>query len=455
VSTLNSPILDSPWDALLPQKTEVETPQLRVGLFTESFHPVQNGVTVSVQTLISGLRREGHHACVFAPAHQEQREPETNVLRFPSFVSVFNKEYPLAYPFFPRLALTTHFHRLKFDVVHTHTPFVLGLTGANLALSKGIPLVTTYHTLYNQYSHYLPLLPDAVTQTMLEYYLPWYYNRCTEIICPSEVAAQHLRDQGVERPTEVIPTGIALPDPAKISLQARQMQRTRWGIAEHTPIVLYAGRIGKEKNLDWLLETFCRIKHTIPNVLLFLAGSGAAREELEMLVEQLGITSSVRFLGAVPHNEMPTIFAAADVFCFPSLSETQGLVIGEARAAGLPCVVLNAGGAPETVTEGNDGFCIAPEDSEGFAAQVAHILQNKGLRKTLSSNALVNARNFTPNKMLARVLSLYERAMSHPPQPDPTTEEFSGELDWAVIGQSIRQADQRTVSVPTRRSKSF
>lgn len=440
MSTLNSPVLDSVWDALLPQETEAETLQLRVGLFTESFHPVQNGVTISVQTLISGLRREGHHACVFAPAHQEQREPETNVLRFPSFVSVFNKEYPLAYPFFPRLALTTHFHRLKFDVVHTHTPFVLGLTGANLALSKGIPLVTTFHTLYNQYSHYLPLLPDTVTQTMLEYYLPWYYNRCTEIICPSQTAAQHLRDQGVERSIEVIPTGIALPDPAKISPQARQTQRAKWGIAENTPILLYAGRLGSEKNLDWLLEAFCRLKHILPESRLFIVGSGAAREELELLAEQLGITESIRFLGAVPHNTMPTIFAAADVFCFPSLSETQGLVIGEARAAGLPCVVLNAGGAPETVTEGSDGFRIVPEDSAGFAAKVAHILQNRGLRETLRVNALANARNFTPDKMLDRVLAVYERAISHPPQPDPTTEEISGELDWAVIGQSIRQA---------------
>src|SRR5689334_20557632 len=115
---------------------------LRIGMFSESFHPVQNGVTTSLLTLVAGLRALNHHVYVFAPAHQQQPENEANVLRFPSFVSVFNREYPLAYPFLPRLALASHFDNLKFDVVHTHTPFVLGLTGARLALQRGVPLVT-------------------------------------------------------------------------------------------------------------------------------------------------------------------------------------------------------------------------------------------------------------------------------------------------------------------------
>src|SRR5271165_3451373 len=139
---------------------------LRIGMFSESFHPVQNGVTTSVLTLVAGLRALNHHVCIFAPAHQELRETQVNVLRFPSFVSFLNREYPLAYPFLPRLALETHFDNLKLDVVHTHTPFVLGLTGANLALRRNIPLVTTFHTLYSQYTHYVPILPDTVTQAL-------------------------------------------------------------------------------------------------------------------------------------------------------------------------------------------------------------------------------------------------------------------------------------------------
>src|SRR5689334_22347475 len=111
------------------RSTATRSEGLRIGLFSESFHPVQNGVTTSVLTLIAELRAQKHHVVVFAPENQRLREPETHVLRFPSFVSLFNPEYPLAYPFLPRLTLAPCFHALRLDIVHTHTPFVLGLTG--------------------------------------------------------------------------------------------------------------------------------------------------------------------------------------------------------------------------------------------------------------------------------------------------------------------------------------
>ena len=412
----------------------------RIGLFSESFQPVQNGVTTSVLTLVAGLRARKHRVWVFAPAHQQQRQQETNVLRFPSFVTAFNREYPLAYPFLPRLALAAHFHRLRLDIVHTHTPFVLGLTGANLALSRGVPLVTTYHTLYSQYSHYLPFLPDSVTQTLLEYYLPWYYNRCAEIICPSHVAAEALRGQGVERPITVIPTGIPLPPTEAIGPAARESLRARLGFSSQTPLLLYAGRLAQEKNIGWLLEVFARVRSCLPETRLALAGGGPHREELEAQAAALGLNGSVLFLGPVSRREINTLYAAADVFCFPSPSETQGLVIGEARAAGTPCVVVDAGGAPETVRDGEEGFRVPADDPDGFAARITQILQQPELRSRLRAAAQRKAREFTPSRMVSRVLQVYARARQQSPQrPSERTEGFVETLDWEAIGQSIRE----------------
>ncbi|HZT41789.1 MAG TPA: glycosyltransferase [Chthonomonadaceae bacterium] len=411
---------------------------LRIGLFSESFHPVQNGVTTSVLTLVAGLRTRRHRVWVFAPAHQQQRQPETNVLRFPSFVTAFNREYPLAYPFLPRLALAAHFHRLRLDIVHTHTPFVLGLTGANLALSRGVPLVTTYHTLYSQYSHYLPFLPDSVTQTLLEYYLPWYYNRCAEIICPSQVAANALRAQGVEQPITVIPTGIPLPPAESIGPAARAATRARLGLSMETPLLLYAGRLAQEKNIGWLLEGFARVHACLPEARLAIAGGGPHCEELQALAATLGLEGSALFLGPTPRREMNALYAAADVFCFPSPSETQGLVIGEARAAGTPCVVVAAGGAPETVRDGEDGFLVPPDNQEAFAARVIQIVQQPELQARLRANALRRAREFTPSRMVARVLQVYARAQQQTPQaPSERRETFAEALDWEAIGQSV------------------
>lgn len=383
---------------------------LRIGMFSESFQPVQNGVTTSVLTLIRELRANKHHVVVFAPDNQQRADHEINVLRFPSFVSVFNKEYPLAYPFVPRLSLAPYFNRLRLDIVHTHTPFVLGLTGGKLAVSRGLPLVTTFHTLYSQFTHYVPFLPEYLANSLLEHYLPWYYNRCTEIICPSALAARTLSEMGVERPIEVIPTGIPLP-PAEILCEATRLcTRDSLGIAPDAPLMLYAGRLSKEKSLDFLLKVFVTVREQMPEARLLIAGGGPAQEELEALAASLPGGDAIRFLGPTPRAQLDNLYVAADVFTFPSPSETQGLVIGEARAAGLPCVVVNSGGAPETVQDDEDGFRVAPDDREAYADRVLLLLRNRELRDMMRAAALRNAFSFTPNRMAERVLAVYERA---------------------------------------------
>lgn len=390
--------------------SDVHPPPLRIGIFSESFTPVQNGVTTSILTLIHGLRARHHHVSVFAPAHQQQHSNEFNVFRFPSFVTVFNRDYPVAYPFLPRITLANHFHRLKLNIVHTHTPFVLGLTGANLALASHIPLVSTFHTLYTRYAHYVPLLPEQITTTLLEHYVPWYYSRCATVICPSEVAAHYLRDRGVNTPIAVIPTGIPLPPETIRTEESRRRVREQHHLPVEAPILLYAGRLAREKNLEWLLEVFQRVLVSLPAALLAMAGGGPHAAELQARVATLGLEERVRLLGPIDHQEMPALFAACDVFCFPSPSETQGLVVGEARAAGTPCVVVDAGGAPETVAHGIDGFRVPPDDPDTFAAHVIEIIRNPELRRFLQQNALRNALQFTPEHMIERTVQVYLQA---------------------------------------------
>ena len=409
---------------------------LRIGLFSESFRPVQNGVSTALMTLSSGLRERGHRVYVFAPEHQSQREPETGVMRFPSFVSSLNPEYPLAYPFLPRLTLAAHFRRLRMDIVHTHTPFVLGLTGANLAIRRQVPLVSTFHTLYSQYSHYAPMLPESVTLSLLEHYLPWYYNRVAEIICPSQIAAEHLRTLGVTQNITVIPTGIPLPAPEYTDETARQCARERIGIAPNVPLLLFAGRLAREKNVAHLLDVFARLHATAPASVLAIAGSGPYADELRRIAEELPCGGSVKFIGPVPRPQMDALYAAADVFCFPSPSETQGLVIGEARAAGTPCVAVRAGGAAETVCDGEDGLLVPPDDAGAFAAAIARILQNRDLQAKMRDAARRNACAYTPNRMIDRVLEVYEHARHAGPRLLPSVRAPQAQ-DWQTVGQAI------------------
>ena len=387
------------------EKSTVE--HLKIGLFSESFHPIQNGVTTSVLTLVSELRSLGHHVWVFAPEHGNLNEPETNVVRFPSFITQFNSEYPLAYPFLPRMTLKTHLEKLKMDVVHTHTPFILGLTGADLAIERGIPLISTFHTLYSQYSHYITFLPEAFTQGILENFIPWYYNRCTKIICPSKSTSTYLKQQGVTRPIEVIPTGVPLPPIEVLTQESRTNVRKSLGLEIDTPLALYAGRLAPEKNLDWLLEVFVDVRRGSPLAKLAFAGSGNLMESLQAHASQLGIEDSVLFLGAKSRSEMDCLYAAADVFCFPSPSETQGLVVGEARAAGTPVVVIDSGGAPETVQHGEDGFRVDLGDRGTFANRILSLLEDHEMRERFSAEALAHAQNHTPEMMAQKVLEVY------------------------------------------------
>lgn len=411
---------------------------VRIGMFSESFHPIQNGVTTSIQTLVEGLRAQSHHVCVFAPANQHQRLTETNVMRFPSFVSVFNPDYPLTYPFLPRLTLEAHIDRLRLQLVHTHTPFILGLTGAKLALRREIPLVTTFHTLYTRYSHYVPLLPEGVSQVLIEHYLPWYYNRCAEIICPSSVAAKALLELGVTRPIEVIPTGIPIPEASRVNEKSRIAVREQMGLSLTAPMLLYAGRLAREKGLNWLLEVFVRVHHIIPEARLVLAGSGPLQEELQIKVASLKLQQAVLFLGVMPREAMDPLYAACDVFCFPSCSETQGLVIGEARAAGSPSVVADGGGAPETVQDGYDGFCIPPGDTPMFVDRIVELLQSPSLARQMRLNARRSAARFTPERMVQRILTVYHRARAQSPSGlDMEDQPFVTDRDLEAAGEKL------------------
>ncbi len=413
---------------------------LRIGLFSESFRPVQNGVTTSLLTLIDGLRLRKHQVWVFAPENEQQTEPEVNVQRFPSFVTSLNPGYPLAYPFLPRLALASQFNGLRLDVVHTHTPFVLGLTGANLALSRGVPLVTTFHTFYSQYSHYVPLFPDSMTQNLLDVYLPWYYNRCAAILCPSHVAAEALRKMGVESPIEVVPTGIALPRAEYRTDLARIQTREALGLCADTPLLLFAGRLAQEKNLSWLLANLGRVLLAVPTARLVLAGDGPYREELEREAENLRIADAVLFVGPLSRKQLDPLLAAADVFCFPSPSETQGLVIGEARASGTPTVAIDAGGAPETIAEGIDGFRVPEGDAELFTQRIVQLLCDAPLRQRMRANALRNAHDFVPERMVEQVVEIYDRVRrQNPPSGLARLRLFNGDFDWENFGQSIRE----------------
>ncbi|GIV18283.1 MAG: 1,2-diacylglycerol 3-glucosyltransferase [Armatimonadota bacterium] len=378
---------------------------MHIAIFSESYPPVTNGVAVSVGTLRRELLQRGHRVTVITVRHPQAPAQEEDVIRFPSFTWLFAPDYPLPQPR-PLPALHRFFRENHVDVIHVQIPFLLGVIGLRMGRRHGIPVVAHYHTLYDCYLHYAPVLPQGMLRTLLWWHLRRFYRGAQATVVPSHFACRYLQQHGVpSRMVEVIPTGVEFHP---LTVQ-RDEARARYGLPPERPILVYVGRMAREKNLSLLLEMLPLVQRDVPNVLLWLVGSGNAQEALHKQAQRMGLSTVVRLQGRVAHESISAVYAAADLFVFPSVTETQGLVLWEAQAHGLPCVVVNAGGAPESVRDGVDGLLV-PNDAKAFAQAVVRLLKDHDTRHRMSQNAL-NAQRLTPGEMAERMLEVYQRVL--------------------------------------------
>ncbi len=376
---------------------------MHVGLFTESYPPIINGVSTSVVTLTAELERAGHRVSVFTSRVSGYKDEREGVYRYPSVKALVERDYVLPIPF--SVTLARQIPRLGLDIVHSHSPFLLGLLARRVARGLGVPLVSTNHTLYLDYAHYVPLVPTAFTRRALLRLMRWYYNECDQVIAPSELTRRCLRDTyGVHVPVEVIPTGI--PSPPYLLARPADTRR-ELGLEPSARLLLYVGRLAPEKNLGTLLRAFQTVAARVPDTFLVLAGSGASLSALQRLCRALDIQKRVVFTGFLGRTRLDPLYEAADLFLFPSKTETQGLAVGEALAAGTPCVVVNGGGAPEAIREGENGLVVA-DAPDALAGAALRLLEDDALRRRLAANARAGAMQMTPERVAGRVIALYE-----------------------------------------------
>jgi len=379
---------------------------MRVGIFTESYPPLINGVSTSVQTLIAHLEQAGHDVYVFTSRYPHYRDERKGVFRFPSVNALVEPDYVLPVTFSPRIARIIP--TLKLDIVHSHSPFFLGLLARRVARALDLPHIATNHTLYTEYAHYLPLPTVAATRWMLVRWMRGFYDTCDRVLAPSHLTQRVLEGYGVGTPISVVPT--AIPAPPYV-LQRPPETKQEFGLPPDACLLLYVGRLAPEKNLDLLLQSFALIAAKTNDTYLILAGSGKSRGELEARARALGIHRRTRFAGFLGRTKLDPLYQASDLFLFPSKTETQGLAVGEALAAGLPCVVVNAGGAPESVRDGVDGFLVE-DDPAQMAAWTLELLADPAGRRRLSEDAKRGAQSRTPEHVGGRMVSVYEELIA-------------------------------------------
>lgn len=368
-------------------------------MFTDSYLPRTSGVVRAVESAARSVRRRGHRVSIIAPAAPGYIDGDGDVHRVPSVAPPGHPDFPLAVPVAGgRLRML---RGLGLSLVHTHSPFLLGRAGLRAGRTLRLPVVFTWHTLYAEYAHYTPVLGN-LARPLVAAYTSRYANRCDRVLISTPSAAERLRADGVRTPVEVLPSvGV---EPAEFAGARPAGVRAQFGIPERSPLLVYVGRLAREKDVRLLLDALAGLPET---VRLLLAGDGPERAPLEAHAAGAGLADRVVFTGLLPHARVVDLLAAADLFVFPSATETLGLAVLEAMAAGCAVVAVRAGASADLVREGETGRLVAAEPG-AFAAAVADLLAHPERRAAMGRAARTVSGAYTQDRIADRLVVLYE-----------------------------------------------
>lgn len=382
---------------------------MKVLTVSDVFFPRVNGVSTSIDTFRKQLPQFDVHMDLLVPDYGSQAEAgcsaHEGIYRIPSRQIPRDPEDRLmswrhAWQCWPKL------QEAGYDLIHVQTPFLAHYLGTRLAIKLGIPVVGTYHTLFEEYlHHYLPFVPAAVMRSTARAFSRWQCNALEHVVVPSSAMSSRLKGYGVKTPMTVLPTGI----PTQHFQQGEGTRfREKFGIAPTRPVLLFVGRVAHEKNIGFLLAMLQHLRQDVPDVLLIVTGEGPARGALETQTQKLGLERHVLFLGYLDRKtDLLDAYAGANVFAFASQTETQGLVLLEAMAAGLPVVALAEMGTIDILAP-EQGARVAPNDPAGFAYLVGAILRDPGLQQSMAGDAKAYAESWSDRMMAQRLAVLYQ-----------------------------------------------
>lgn len=384
---------------------------MKIAMLTNNYKPYVGGVPVSIEHLAEELRRRGHIVYIFAPSYPNQEE-EPFVIRYPSFSA---KIAGAPVPNVMTRLFARKMKELHIDLIHVHHPAITGNVALKMRRQLGIPVVFTYHTRYEEYLHYIrPLKQVERCTRVFHHYLRYFCNRCDMVLAPTQSIEEHLLYQKmVERPIEILPTGLPqehfLPDKNAAAHIRKQYQNN----ADY--VFCTVARLAKEKNLDFLLESLQKLKEMMAyrskTFRYLLIGEGLEQNHLKEKCRNLGLEQEVVFVGNVANREIKNYLSASDLFLFSSKSETQGIVVLEAMAAGTPVVAVEATGIRDVVKTGENGILTA-EDSDDFAQAVEQALYNPTRYKTLCEGAKNTAMNYAEDKIAYLAENHYLEALN-------------------------------------------
>ncbi|KAA0012293.1 MAG: glycosyltransferase family 4 protein [Thermoplasmata archaeon] len=374
---------------------------MKIAWFTDTWLPARDGVVNSLLMFKKELEKRGHDIFIFAPG--ERNDEKGNIFYYKSRPLRAYKNYRVSSlpSLFSRRTIKI-VNKIKPDVIHSHSPGIIGIHAVIASYKLKIPLFFTYHTFVDDsvYLFFRKERTQEIVRKLVYKWLRWYFRRCSCIIAPSKYTAKILNEKIMEREIKVLPTGI---DIEKFSNGDGSEIKKRY---DGKKIILHVGRVVKEKNLDLLIEAAPYILEKMEAVFI-IVGEGPAKEELEEKVRRMKLQEYFVFTGFVKDEDLPNYYKAADVFVFPSVYETQGIVAFEAMAAGVPVAASTAKALPDFIKDGENGCLFNPYNARECAEKIVKVMENKEIVRKASEFV----KEYSIERMTDKLLDIYESKM--------------------------------------------
>jgi len=380
---------------------------MKILMMTNSYFPMVGGIEQSIRSFSWAFRKLGHEVLVVAPSPAAPQDRKEKVIRLPA---IEHKQEP---KFFINLPLPGTLHKIMRnfapDIVHSHYPFFMGDYALRLSRQHNIPLVFTYHIMFEYYTYYLPI-PLAAAKRFTIKLATGYANWAQQVIAPSESVGAILHRRGVKSPMEVVPTGIDIKAFAKGD--PKEFRR-RHQIPLEAFVVGHAGRLAPEKNLEFLIRCLVDFVKRQPNAHALIVGHGVSVPMIRRSFQKAGLDKRLTMTGFLHDQDLSDAYHAMDVFAFASLSETQGMVLAEAMACGTPVVAVDANGVREVVKNNFNGRLVKTLNRAQFVKALqwcCHLPLER--KRKLKAHARQSAREFSLDLCAQRMLGIYKRLRS-------------------------------------------
>lgn len=380
---------------------------LRIGLFTDTYAPQVNGVSVSLQLISEGLMRAGHQVTIFAPRFPGYKDHQPSVFRLPSLKYMNKPPVYVAVLGTPRT--TWSLTRRQFDVLHAHSPLTVGLLAYVTATTKNLPLIYTYHTSITDYTHYVKVIGGTgIIRRAARWFSTASTNLGDQVVVPSPKFKRLLLEQKVRRPIHIIPNGIDLGRFGKAGPSG--LLKARLGLQPQAQVLLSVGRVDPEKRLDFLIDSFTCIASRFPQAHLVFAGDGSARRDLEARAAATAARDRIHFLGMLERADLPGVLHDAALFLSASTTEVHPISVIEAIASGLPVVAVRDEAFEGMILEGENGH-LTPLDLKEYCKAVSDLLGDPARLERFGDRSTEISRKFSIEGQVRALEDLYMEAI--------------------------------------------